>query len=106
MLNGMDGKELTAVKLDFDGAPWVTADSVRRYLGVQTPPGLWVKRVVAKFKFRSKIDWLRKPQFLFSPEAADKIISNTPRLDEFGLPILPLEKPKRGARPLINPFKF
>ncbi|MDR2433344.1 MAG: hypothetical protein LBD47_02095 [Treponema sp.] len=106
MMNGMDGKELTAVRLDFDGALWVTADSVRQYLGVQTPPGLWVKRIVAKFKFRSKTDWLRKPRFLFSPAAADKIISNTPRLDEFGLPILPPEKPKRGARPLINPFKF
>jgi hypothetical protein len=105
-LNGMDGKGLTAVRLDLDGPLWVTADSVRRYLGVQVPPDVWVKRVVAKFKFHNKTDWLRKPRFLFSPVAAEKIISNTPRLDEFGLPILPPEKPKRGERALINPFKL
>jgi hypothetical protein len=106
MLNSMDGKELAAVRLDFDGALWITSDSVRQYLGVQTPPDLWVKRIVEKFKFRSKTDWLRKPQFLFSPAAADKIISNTARLDEFGLPVLPPEKPKCGEKTLINPFKF
>jgi hypothetical protein len=106
MLDSMNGKELTAIRLDFDGALWITADSVRRYLGVRMPPDVWARRIVAKFKFRSKTDWLRKPQFLFSPAAAEKIIANTPRLDEYGLPVLPPQKPERGERTLINPFKL
>jgi hypothetical protein len=99
----MEGKELTTLRLDFGESPWVTADSVRGYLNVKIPPDVWMRRTVTKFKFRSGTDWLRKPQFLFSPVAAQKVISDSPRLDEYGLPIPPPEK-RRG--PLINPYRF
>jgi hypothetical protein len=99
----MESKELIVVRFDFDESQWVTAGSVHGYLNVKIPLDTWMRRTVAKFKFRSGADWFRKPQFLFSPVAAEKVISNSPVLDEYGLPILPSEK-RRG--PLINPYRF
>jgi hypothetical protein len=95
------GKTVDVITID--GAKWVPADSLQACLNIKKETKAWFRSCVAKFKFRNKTDWLGSPHFVFSPEAADTILSNTTPLDEYGLPILPPEK-RKG--PLINPFKF
>jgi hypothetical protein len=98
--------------ITIDGETWVRGEALHNSFGLK--PRYWIGHLNLKLG----VDYLKwcDDEYLFTKEAAARVVdvvkirelkSRPPKparkLDEYGLPILPLPK-QRGARKLIRPW--